>query len=127
MATHPTEPQLTEKLAINAEEGATEALLHAIMYHQAPIKDFLEAVDPQVAFQFCAWFIGLLSVQQPSVAKDFAEALKVGVQAGGVLLDQYYKEHPDQPRETENFRVIFPQFVDPAQALLHLPTSGSVS
>ena len=124
----PTEqPKLTEQLAINAPEGAVEALLHAVMYHQAPIKDFLEAVDPAVAFQFCAWFIGLLSVQQPAVAKDFAEALKVGVQAGGVLLDQYYKEHPEADKNPEGFRVIFPQFVDPAQRLLHLPTTGSVN
>jgi hypothetical protein len=121
------QPQVTEQLAINAEEGQVEALLHAIQYHQAPIKDFLEAVEPAVAFQFCAWFIGLLAAQQPSVMKDFAEALKVGVQTGGVLLDQYHKEHPSQPRDTENFRVIFPQFMDPNQALLHLPTSGSVN
>ena len=121
------QPKITEKIAIHAPEGATEALLFAITYHQAPIKDFLEAVSPEVAFQFCAWFLGLLAAQQPAVAKDFAVALKVGIQAGGVLLDQYFKEHPEADRNPEGFRVIFPSFVDPAQQLLALPTSGSVN
>ncbi len=116
-----------EKLAINADQTDVAALLEAVTYSRPEISTFLEAVGPDVAFQFSAWYLGLLMAQEPKIINSFKDALNVGIQTAGVMLAQHAKENPNFTPPTDAFLILYPGMVDPKQLPLEvIPAVGGI-
>lgn len=111
-------------LAISATPEEVGAMLFEISTSRPEIATFLDAVTPNTAFIFSAWFIGLLGAQQPSMLEDFRKALDVGVQVGTVMYEDYLKNNSDGPKDS--IVVIYPQSPSNASQLSLSDSTGFI-